>query len=129
MLHTEFAGTTRKNILAAMGAEAMQTVQATRPVQSPFADAPGEELGSLTGYRYKRNSRSLAYALGIPGELADAHEEYFMDLSDGFPVEIRPGDCLRFTNGDLRRVSAAHGSGAYTGKDIYRLYRLEAEVG
>ena len=124
MLHTDHAGMIRNNILAIMGTDARQRASAQRPTADPFDAAAPDMLGEISGYRYDRSS-NIALALGLPGTLSE-HEEWFMDLTPGLPVEICQGDILCFANGDRRRVSAVRGSGAYTGKDIYRLYRMEA---
>ena len=122
MLHTDFADSIRKNLLAAMGADACRCACAERGGQAPF-EGNTESLGEIRGYRYERGSTQ--FSLGIPGMIAE-REEWFMDMTPGFPVEIRENDRLIFTNGDQRRVVLVHRSGGHAGEDIYRLYRLEA---
>lgn len=124
MLHTDHAGMIRNNILAIMGADARQKARAIRPSTNPFEDAQETIMGEISGYRYAR-ANNMTLALGLPGSLAE-REEWFMDLTPGLPVEIRAGDILVFAGDARRRVIAVHGSGGFTGKDIYRLYRLEA---
>ena len=127
MMHTQYAAALRRAIKRAMGAGALQTAQATRPSGGPFGEAAPQSLGTLTGYRYRARSQTAGVMLGMPGELADGlGDEWFMDLTDGLPVQIAENDTLTFGGGDSRRVSAVRGSGGFTGKDIYRLYKLEA---
>lgn len=126
MIHTDYAGILRQSMIAIMGADARQKAEATRPGESPFGSETLEPLGTLLGYRYIRRSGQTALALGLPGELAqDMSSEWYMDLTPDFPVSIQKGDRLTFENGDARRVSITRGSGGFTGKDIYRLYKLE----
>lgn len=127
MIHTDYAGVFRQSMTAIMGADARQEARASRPDKSPFGAASAEILGTIYGYRYIRRSGTAAFTLGLPGELAgDLDSEWYMDLTPGFPVRIQTDDRLTFENGDVRRVSIVRGSGGYTGKDIYRLYKLEA---
>ena len=126
LTHTDYAGMFRQNMLSIMGADARQRAEALRPRGSAFEAGEDAPLGTIHGYRYIRRSGSAA-SLGLPGELADALDsEWFMDMTPGFPVGVQTGDHLIFENGDRRRVSLVRGSGGFTGRDIYRLYRLEA---
>lgn len=124
MLHTDHAGMIRNNILAIMGADARQRARVERPFENPFQTDQNQALGEISGYRYAR-ANNMTLALGLPGSLAE-REEWFMDLTPQLPVEIRAGDILVFAGDERRRVTAVHGSGGFTEKDIYRLYRLEA---
>lgn len=127
MNHTDYAGVFRQSMITIMGADARQKAHAVRPDKSPFGTAPAEAMGTCMGYRYIRRSGQTALMLGLPGEIAsDLDSEWYMDLTPGFPVSIQAGDQLSFDNGDVRRVSVVRGSGGFTGKDIYRLYKLEA---
>lgn len=127
MNHTDYAGAFRQSMMTIMGADARQKARAARPDKSPFGAAPAEPIGTCLGYRYIRRSGQAALVLGLPGEIAgDLDSEWYMDLTPGFPVRIQAGDQLSFDNGDVRRVSIVRCSGGFTGKDIYRLYKLEA---
>lgn len=127
LTHTDYADMFRRNMLNIMGEDARMPAEVLRPEGSAFETGEDKPLGTIRGYRYIRRSGSAAAALGLPGELADALDsEWFMDLTPEFPVGVQPGDHLRFENGDRRRVSLVRGSGGFTGRDIYRLYRLEA---
>lgn len=127
LTHTDYAGMFRRNMLSIMGADARQKAEALRPQGSAFEAGADKPLGAIFGYRYIRRSGSSAVSLGLPGELADALDsEWFMDLTPNFPVGVQAGDHLIFENGERRRVSLVRGSGGFTGRDIYRLYRLEA---
>lgn len=126
LTHTDYASIFRQNMLAIMGADARMTAEVLRPEGGAFEAGTDQHLGTIHGYRYIRRSGSAA-SLGLPGELADALDsEWMMDLTPNFPVGVQPGDHLMFENGDRRRVSLVRGSGGFTGRDIYRLYRLEA---
>ncbi len=124
MIHTDYAGAARKALLSVLGADAYTRAEALRPSANPFSDADAAELGEIHGYRYLKRGSSPP-VIALPGE-TDGAAEWFMDLTQGFPVSVQPGDRLRFADGTLRRVSLVRGSGAFNGKDFYRLYRLEA---
>lgn len=127
MLHTQYAGALRRAMTRVLGADALQPALAVRPSANPFGGADPESLGEVTGYRYRARNPLAALSMGLPGELAcDLDSEWFMDLTDGFPVQIAENDVLAFANGDTRRVSMIRGSGQFSGRDIYRLYKLEA---
>ena len=126
LMHTDYAGMFRQNMLSIMGEDARQKADVLRPEGGAFESGEDKPLGTIYGYRYIRRSNSAA-SLGLPGELAEALDsEWFMDMTPKFPVGVQPGDYLAFENGDRRRVSLVRGSGGFTGRDIYRLYRLEA---
>lgn len=126
LTHTDYAGMFRQNMLSIMGADARMTAEVLRPQGSAFEAGEDQPQGTIYGYRYIRRSHS-AVSLGLPGELADALDsEWMMDMTPNFPVGVQPGDHLMFENGDRRRVTLVRGSGGFTGRDIYRLYRLEA---
>ena len=129
MIHTDSAGAIRRTMLAIMGREARQPANAYAAPAGPFeTEAEPSLKGALSGYRYIRRGSGAALALGLPGELADSFDtEWYMDLTPGFPVTVESGDRLEFPNGDMRRVSAIRRSGGFSGRDIYRLYRLEAD--
>ena len=124
MIHTDYAGAARKVLLSVLGADAYTRAEALRPAANPFSDADADELGEIHGYRYLKRGSSPP-VIALPGE-TDGAAEWFMDLTQGFPVSVQPGDRLRFADGTLRRVSLVRGSGAFNGKDFYRLYRMEA---
>lgn len=127
LTHTDYAGMFRQNMLAIMGEDARMMAEVLRPEGSAFEAGVDKPLGTIHGYRYIRRSNSAAASLGLPGELADALDsEWFMDMTPAFPVGVQTGDHLIFENGERRRVSLVRGSGGFTGRDIYRLYRLEA---
>ena len=127
MMHTAYSGATRQAILRALGTDALVKAAAERPPGSPFDSANPTPLGTLTGYRYLAKNPQATLMLGLPGELAgDADSEWFMDLTEGLPVTVQENDALTFENGDRRRVSLVRGSGGFTGRDAYRLYKLEA---
>lgn len=126
MNHTDYAGVFRQSIAAIMGADARQEAQASRLDKTPFGMPATEALGTCSGYRYIRSYGQTALVLGLPGEVAgDIDSEWYMDLTPGFPADVQVGDRLVFANGDVRRVSIVRSSGGFTGKDIYRLYKLE----
>lgn len=126
LTHTDYTGVLRRSMLSVMGADAHQRAEVFRPQGTAFESGADQPLGAISGYRYIRRSGAAA-SLGMPGELADALDaEWFMDLTFGLPVGVQTGDHLAFENGDRRRVTLVRGSGGFTGRDIYRLYRLEA---
>lgn len=124
MIHTDYAGAARKALLSVLGADAYTRAEALRPFADPYSDSDAVSLGEIHGYRYLKRGDALP-VLALPGE-TDGAAEWFMDLTQGFPVSVQPGDRLRFADGALRRVSLTRGSGAFSGRDFYRLYRLEA---
>lgn len=127
LTHTDYTGMLRQNLLSVMGADAHQKAEVLRPQGTVFEAAEEKTMGEIHGYRYIRRSSGSNVMLGMPGELTDVLDaEWFMDLTSGLPVSVQPGDHLMFENGDRRRVTLVRGSGGFTGRDIYRLYRLEA---
>ena len=116
MIHTDYAGAARKALLSVLGADAYTRAEALRPSADPYSDSDAVSLGEIHGYRYLKRGGALP-VLALPGET---------DVTQGFPVSVQPGDRLRFADGALRRVSLTRGSGAFSGRDFYRLYRLEA---
>lgn len=127
MNHTQYAGALRQALVKTLGANALISARATRLSPKPFEESDSQWIGTLRGYRYRVQSSQAAMALGLPGELAgDEGSEWFMDLTAGLAIQIAEDDTLTFSNGDSRRVSLVRGSGGFTGKDIYRLYKLEA---
>ena len=97
MIHTDYAGAARKALLSVLGADAYTRAEALRPSADPYSDSDAVSLGEIHGYRYLKRGGALP-VLALPGE----------------------------TDGALRRVSLTRGSGAFSGRDFYRLYRLEA---
>lgn len=126
MYHTDCAGALRRTLRTIMGADACLCAHVYSAPAEPFAQAEGTLKGALSGYRYIKRGSGAALALGLPGELADSFDaEWYMDLTPRLPVEVCAGDRLKFENGDVRRVSAVRASGGFSGKDAYRLYKLE----
>jgi len=122
MLHTDYPAEARRQILNALGEDGRQEAEVERHAASPFEEITPSSLGRVSGYRYRKNG--TAYMLALPGETAQA-QEWFMDLTSGFPVDVQAGDWLAFTDGTRRRVSCVQPSGGFGGGDVYRLYRLE----
>lgn len=126
MIHTDYAGALRRTMRTVMGADACQSANVYSAPPGPFAEGDGTLKGALSGYRYIKRGSGAALALGLPGELADSFDtEWYMDLTPGLPVEVCAGDRLEFAGGDKRRVSAVRNAGGFSGRDIYRLYKLE----
>lgn len=127
MQHTAYANAIRYAMRAAMGADAWTRATLARPDRNAFSDSEPQTLGKLNGYRYIRHSHGDKLHIDLPGAISDAHgSEWFMDLTPCLPLNPMPGDLLRFENGDARRIVMTCGSGAFCGRDIYRLYELEA---
>lgn len=124
MIHTDYAGAMRKTLFSVLGADAYTYASVTRPSSNPYSAEKETAVGEILGYRYLKRSGSPP-VIALPGE-TDAAAEWFMDLTQGLPVGVQPGDRLTFASGDVRRVTLTRGSGGFTGKDFYRLYRLEA---
>ena len=127
MQHTAYANAIRYAMRAAMGADAWTRATLTRPSGGAFDRDEPKLLGALNGYRYTRHSHGDGLHIDLPGAISGAHgSEWFMDLTPRLPLSPLPGDLLRFENGDVRRIVMTCGSGGFCGRDIYRLYELEA---
>lgn len=124
MIHTDYAGAMRKALFSVLGADAYTHAEVARPSSNPYSAEKESTVGEILGYRYLKRSGSPP-VIALPG-VTDEASEWFMDLTQGLPVGVQSGDRLTFANGDVRRVTLTRGSGGLTGRDFYRLYRLEA---